>query len=738
MWGAGGAGGDVSNQNAKTHGGGGGFVEGELDVTPGEKLLIIVGEGGKYGNSNQNLVIYGGGGLGGYQGGYTGTGGGRSEIRRGNTVIATAGAGGGGGESRGNSGQDSLKLGGVGGAGGGIKGRHGSRGQGYLTKPVTQGGKGGTQNTGGAGGIGNNPNNSQHHGFPGAQFQGGLGSNGSNIEGGGGGGGYFGGGGGAGKSHTFSLGAGGGGGGSSYIGGLTNASTIAGGDGDLPGNSQQKAAQENHQYNQKNYGRGGDVSSDGQNGFIVIKVIEKEYPSGNITTADFTACHGSTVEVSGNVDVDGPWTLTLSDNSVINGNGPGTWSKNVSPSSTEVFSIFELTNNVTGSCPSALSGSTKVTLPATNNEIADNGKFAECYVKGNNYIHFYHSSGSLIGSINPEGQDLGLVKMIMYEEPAPLFVPACVSPNPTWGNTVMNRHWVVVESNPSQNNVNVRLPFYDVDFNKLTDEANNNLNTNDDITNVSDVRLSKYNGLNENDDAADNCGNGTTVVYTQTSNGDITLSNSFVKEVNNGKYVQFTIPGFSELWLHGSTDSPLPVELINFSASCEEQVEINWTTASESNSDQFIVEKSRDGINWNFVESLSAAGNSVNEIDYKLTDRNISNGIHYYRLRQIDFDGKEEVFGPISVSCSPKSNSMIVYPNPTEGKITVKIQSQQAISNAEIILLDFNGRIIAKQVLDILKGENEVYFNETGLSKGVYLVQSIGINGVTPVKVIKK
>lgn len=288
IWGAGGGGGD-DTRSATTHGGGGGYTTGELTVTPGETFTIIVGQGGRYG-SNAQTTTYGGGGRGGGSQ-YTGSGGGRSAIRKTGIELGTAGGGGGGGETRNVSGN--AAKGGVGGAGGGLIGNSGSAGMGFLTLPGTRGGIGGSQTAGGAGGTGAS---GTYNGGAGTQFQGGAGNSNSYRESGGGGGGYYGGGGGAGQGDNDN-GAAGGGGGSSYFAGLTSGSTIAGGSGVLTA-SQQIAANQTHAFNNQVYGRGGNATGDGQNGLVVIEVIASAtvIPSVAITASPSgTICAGTSV-----------------------------------------------------------------------------------------------------------------------------------------------------------------------------------------------------------------------------------------------------------------------------------------------------------------------------------------------------------------------------------------------------------------------------------------------------------
>ncbi|HEU0065205.1 MAG TPA: hypothetical protein VFQ58_09245, partial [Flavisolibacter sp.] len=84
----------------------------------------------------------------------------------------------------------------------------------------------------------------------------------------------------------------------------------------------------------------------------------------------------------------------------------------------------------------------------------------------------------------------------------------------------------------------------------------------------------------------------------------------------------------------------LPVKFISFSLSRNNNdVLLQWSTGEESNSDRFDIERSTDGANWNTVGYVNAAGNSNNVINYSYTDRNNTNRISYYRIKQVDQNG---------------------------------------------------------------------------------------------------
>lgn len=107
-----------------------------------------------------------------------------------------------------------------------------------------------------------------------------------------------------------------------------------------------------------------------------------------------------------------------------------------------------------------------------------------------------------------------------------------------------------------------------------------------------------------------------------------------------------------------------PVTLINLAATANKKdVTLDWSTADEVDSDFFAVERSGDnGINFREIGRLRAQGASTENTDYTYVDRTPLAGTSYYRLRQVDFDGSEEYFGPLAVSMDLTTPTL--SPNP--------------------------------------------------------------------------
>jgi hypothetical protein len=93
--------------------------------------------------------------------------------------------------------------------------------------------------------------------------------------------------------------------------------------------------------------------------------------------------------------------------------------------------------------------------------------------------------------------------------------------------------------------------------------------------------------------------------------------------------------------------------------STEEGNLLLWKTASEHNSDYFLVQSTTDGEKYTTVDKVGAAGNSNQVMEYSLLDTKYGNNLTYYRLLQYDFDGKYTIYGPILINNQVKEKKVI-------------------------------------------------------------------------------
>ena len=181
-----------------------------------------------------------------------------------------------------------------------------------------------------------------------------------------------------------------------------------------------------------------------------------------------------------------------------------------------------------------------------------------------------------------------------------------------------------------------------------------------------------------------------------------------------------------------STNNLLPTELVSFAANCEDNntISVNWSTASEHNSDYFIVEKSRDGSTWNVLKTIQAAGNSTQLINYTVSDVSDITGTVYFRLSQYDIDGTSKVYDIVSTNCSTDNElTLLAYPNPSNGQFNVKIENVVEGSYT-LGIKDLQGKMIEEQAILLETGTTILKLNPIGLKPGVYLLQLVNIGKI--------
>ncbi|HIA37379.1 MAG TPA: T9SS type A sorting domain-containing protein [Flavobacteriales bacterium] len=185
------------------------------------------------------------------------------------------------------------------------------------------------------------------------------------------------------------------------------------------------------------------------------------------------------------------------------------------------------------------------------------------------------------------------------------------------------------------------------------------------------------------------------------------------RTVTSGYAYKKGFTSFSKATVVGSND-PLPIDLLSFEAKSNDgAVELAWTTASEINNDFFTVERSRDGIDFATVLKKQGAGSSNQMLDYSLTDESPYKGLSYYRLKQTDYDGKNEYSKIIAVNIIVTS-ILYAFPNPSKDQININLDDSfkdvqvlvETISGQQVLVLDryFNGQTLTVDIKDIKPG----------------------------------
>ncbi len=185
---------------------------------------------------------------------------------------------------------------------------------------------------------------------------------------------------------------------------------------------------------------------------------------------------------------------------------------------------------------------------------------------------------------------------------------------------------------------------------------------------------------------------------------------------------------------------PLPITLNYFNATWsaeDNDVYLDWATASEINNKEFIVEKSPDGIDWQPVVNVPGAGNSTTTLYYNAPDKAPYSGTSYYELKQTDFDGHSSICGTAAVNV-PQTLLATVYPNPCPGIAVVQYKAGSS-GPVNISLFDLAGRQLSTYSFQpgATGGLNNFNLDLTGLAAGIYLIKVETANASTILKVAK-
>jgi hypothetical protein len=123
-----------------------------------------------------------------------------------------------------------------------------------------------------------------------------------------------------------------------------------------------------------------------------------------------------------------------------------------------------------------------------------------------------------------------------------------------------------------------------------------------------------------------------------------------------------------DILISDATTVTLPVELAYFRAQSDDNqsVSLRWKTVVEKNSRDFRLERSTDAKTFTEIARLDAAGTTHVPKLYAFTDRSPAHGANYYRLRQVDRDGRQHLFRPVAVVIGSEGKGQ-AYPNPSDG-----------------------------------------------------------------------
>ncbi|HOJ17289.1 MAG TPA: YCF48-related protein [Ignavibacteriaceae bacterium] len=219
------------------------------------------------------------------------------------------------------------------------------------------------------------------------------------------------------------------------------------------------------------------------------------------------------------------------------------------------------------------------------------------------------------------------------------------------------------------------------------------------------------------------------------SNSNVGGTGDIAFRINNDGSATIFVLGTNNGFGAYNTIRPVPVELTSFTAAVmDKDVVLNWSTATESNSDRFQIERS-NGNGWQTVGFVQASGTSTELKTYSFVDKNASAGKLNYRLKIVDFDGTYEYSQVINVEIgTPNSFSMSQnYPNPFNPTTRIDYQLP-ADANVTIELFDITGQKVGSLInQEMSAGYHSFDLEATNfkLATGMYIYRIVAIDKTT-------
>jgi hypothetical protein len=315
---------------------------------------------------------------------------------------------------------------------------------------------------------------------------------------------------------------------------------------------------------------------------------------------------------------------------------------------------------------------------------------------GSGQDQWIYKDRKVVARFNDNGQNLGTVTLSVYVNNGPIRQSLI-------GQHYMDRNWQLTTQNPITTGAIVRLFHSAGEFNTYAAA--------DPVVNVyADAGVAHYAGANENCQLMDNpAGNAWVPLFPASPSLETRIQSA------GGTNGYTAVVAFDGEFYITSMGSPLPVELLSFTAQRTDQstVSLAWTTATERDNAGFEVWRMIEGEDiFKQVGWVDGIGNSQQLTHYAFNDDNGSDRTSYYRIAQVDHDGTSKTSQVVPVQGVAKQANWSLFPNPARERFSV----QGLTDVVEVRLLDGAGRQVHRW-----SGEEVLHLPD--LASGLYLVQ---------------
>jgi hypothetical protein len=171
----------------------------------------------------------------------------------------------------------------------------------------------------------------------------------------------------------------------------------------------------------------------------------------------------------------------------------------------------------------------------------------------------------------------------------------------------------------------------------------------------------------------------------------------------------------------------LPVDILSFTGILTNDIraKLNWVTASEENSDHYLIERSTDGLDYTeVVGTVKAVGHSTKQTGYEIYDNHPAKGTNYYKLTEFDKNGVSNFLGYTTVNNRASLPLIHLYPNPAQNSITLNLKNFSS-PTATYELYDAQGVLRSGATISLIDGNQDYKIDLSNLTNGFYFIKVI-------------
>lgn len=184
----------------------------------------------------------------------------------------------------------------------------------------------------------------------------------------------------------------------------------------------------------------------------------------------------------------------------------------------------------------------------------------------------------------------------------------------------------------------------------------------------------------------------------------------------------------------------LPVTWLSFTAQkgYNNAVNLQWQVANEVNNERYEVERSTDGVNFSSIGMVASLnGNTQAPTSYSFVDKQPATGTVYYRIQQVDKDGKHSYSSVQTITVGANETAAWqVYPTLSKAGGNTALRIKGDVGKIQLVLTDISGKIIYQNKLNTTVAGQLINVPLNGCTKGIYLLKIVSDKAHSTEKIV--